>query len=128
VTVSVGIEMDAWTLEEYGVLKAELEAQLKKEGLLPPPDNIFLFHGDSTDERVHEAMAMQTGFGVEKFDVFYTYLVMHEEFAALLAEKAKRGSFFVVYGFDKIMPRYRSFTLLRDMSPMEGILALYQKD
>ncbi|MCP4668296.1 MAG: hypothetical protein GY849_18285, partial [Deltaproteobacteria bacterium] len=54
-------------------------------------------------------------------------LVMHEEFAGLIAEKGKKGAIFMVYGCQKILPRYKGFRLLDHISPMEGILALYQK-
>jgi len=128
VKVSVGIELDEWTLDEYGPLKSELETVLKQERLLPPPENIALFHGDATDQGIHQKIAGETGASLEEFDIFYTYLVMHEEFAALIAEKGKRGSIFMVYGLNKIMPEYDEFRLLKDISPMEGILAVYRKN
>jgi hypothetical protein len=34
----------------------------------------------------------------------------------------------MVYGLDRILPKYEGLQLLEDVSPMEGILALYQKD
>ena len=128
VRLSVGIELDEWTLEEYDPLRGELENTLEKEGLLSPPANIFLFHGDSTDKILHDSITREAGIGIESFDLFYTYLIMHEEFAEMLAERAKRGSIFMVYGLNRIMPRYPGFRLLQDLSPMEGILALYQKE
>jgi len=128
VRLSVGIELDEWTLEEYNPLRAELDKTLQEEGLLSPPANIFLFHGDSTDKTLHDSIAHKTGAGIESFDLFYTYLIMHEEFAEMLAEKAKKGSIFMVYGLNKILPRYPGFRLLQNLSPMEGILALYQKE
>lgn len=128
VRLSVGIELDEWTLEEYDPLRDELENTLEKEGLLSPPANIFLFHGDSTDKTLHDSIEPKTGIGIESFDLFYTYLVMHEEFAEMLAERAKRGSIFMVYGLNRILPKYPGFRLLQDLSPMEGILALYQKE
>ncbi|MBC8418356.1 MAG: hypothetical protein ISR62_05685 [Desulfobacteraceae bacterium] len=127
VKLSVGIELDEWTLDEYGPLRTELEGALKNEGFLSPPENIFLFLGDSTDESLHDAIMRKTDIGLDAFDLFYTYLVMHEEFAEMLAEKAKPGSIFMIYGLQKILPRYPGFRLLQHLSPMEGILALYQK-
>ncbi|MCP4666645.1 MAG: hypothetical protein GY849_09775, partial [Deltaproteobacteria bacterium] len=124
VRISAGIELDAWTFEEYGPLRAEVEGALKAEGLLALPENTFLFQGDSTDEAVHEAIRSETGVPFREFDLFYTYLVMHEEFAGLIAEKGKKGAIFMVYGFQKILPRYKGFRLLDHISPMEGILAL----
>lgn len=127
VKLSVGIELDEWTLDEYGPLRTELEGALKNEGFLSPPENIFLFLGDSTDESLHDSIMRKTDIGLDAFDLFYTYLVMHEEFAEMLAEKAKPGSIFMIYGLQKILPRYPGFRLLKHLSPMEGILALYQK-
>ncbi len=128
VRLSIGIELDEWTLEEYDPLRSELENTLEKEGLLSPPSNIFLFHGDSTDKALHDSITHKAGIGIESFDLFYTYLIMHEEFAEMLAERARRGSIFMVYGLNKILPKYPGFRLLENLSPMEGILALYLKE
>jgi hypothetical protein len=128
VKLSVGIEMDEWTLDEYAPLRSKLEGVLKEQGLLLPRKNIFLFHGDSTDERIHQTITRDTGVCFEEFDLFYTYLVMHQEFAELIAKKAKRGSIFLVYGLHDILPTYSGFSLLSHISPLEGILALYRKD
>jgi len=127
VRLSVGIEMDEWTLDEYGPLRCRLEAFLEKEGLQTPPENVFLFHGDSTDRRLHETVALRTGLQVGSFNLFYTYLVMHDAFAEMLAETARKDAIFMVYGLHKILPQYPGFRLLRHLSPLEGILALYQK-
>ena len=125
---SVGVELDEWTLDEYGPLRTELMETLKKEKIPFPDGNIHLFHGDATDETVHDRIAGETGLGLSDFDLFYTYLMMHEEFALMLAEKAKKGSIYMVYGLHKIMPRYEGFRLIKDLSPMEGVLALYEKE
>jgi hypothetical protein len=127
VKLSVGIELDEWTFEEYGPLRAEVEGVLKAKGLLALPENTYLFHGDATDEGTHAAIRRETGVSFEEFDLFYTYLVMHEEFAELIATKGKRGAIFMVYGLEKILPTYEGFHLLDHISPMEGILAFYQK-
>ncbi|MCD6305325.1 MAG: hypothetical protein J7M32_03440 [Deltaproteobacteria bacterium] len=127
VSLSVGIEIDEWTLDEYGPLRSSLEAALEKGALLPPPENIFLFQGDATDKSLHDAIARRTGRTLRSFDVFYTYLMMHDVFAEMLAESARKGAIFMVYGLDAILPQYPGFRLLRDMSPMEGILALYER-
>ena len=108
-------------------LKTGLEDTLKKDNLSLPPDNIFLFHGDSMDDGLHETIKKQTGVGFEEFDLFYTYLTMHEEFAELITRKAKKGALFMVYGLEKIMPRYKGLRLLTPEKSMEGILVLYQK-
>ena len=128
VKLSVGIELDEWTLKEYDPLRGKLENALQQEGLLSPPLNIFLFHGDSTDKTLHDSITRKVDMGIESFDLFYTYLIMHEEFAEMLAERAKRGSIFMVYGLNRILPRYPGFRLLQNLSPMERILALYQRE
>ncbi|MFH1242148.1 MAG: hypothetical protein V1689_07270 [Pseudomonadota bacterium] len=128
VKTSVGIETDGWTLEEYGPLRSELEQVLDKDGLLSPPGNVFLYEGDSKDESVYDRITRETGIGFDDFDLFYTYLVMHQEFAQLIAESAKKGAIFMVYGLHRILPQYEGLSLLSHISPLERILALYQKD
>ena len=127
VKYSVGIELDDWTLEEYAPLRSELEGILHHEGQMSLPENIFLFHGDSMDRAVHEKIELETGVGFEDFDLFYTYLIMHDEFAGLIAEKAKPGSIFMVYGLHRILPRYPGLQHLEDLSPMEGVVGVYRK-
>jgi len=125
---SVGIELDEWTLDEYAPLRSNVEALLEADGLPCPPENISLFHGDSTDRKLHDSIAERTGLRIEAVDIFYTYLVMHDAFAEMLAETAKTGAVFMVYGLHKILPRYPGFRLLEHLSPMEGILALYERE
>jgi len=127
VRLSIGIELDEWTLDEYMPLKTMLEDSLKKNHLSLPPQNIFLFHGDSMDEGLYETIKKQTGVSFGDFDLFYTYLTMQEEFADLIARKAKKGAIFMVYGLSKLMPRFEGLRLLTPEKPMEDILALYQK-
>lgn len=124
---SVGVELDEWTLQESGGFRMELEHALKSDRLILPPDNIFLLHGDAADETVHKTIVRETGVAFEKFDVFYTYLIIHEECARLIARRAQSGSILMVYGLDKVLPRYEEMQLMEDVSPIEGILALYQK-
>jgi len=127
VQTSVGIELDPWTLDEYRPLRQALKRELQKAAFILPPENIHLFEGDSLDPLVHRKIAQQTGLTLEDFNVFYTYLLMHEEFAALIAERAAKGAVFLVYGLDKIMPRYEGLRLREDLSPLEGILGVYEK-
>ena len=126
--LSVGVEMDEWTLDEYAPLKKELTETLETSGMTLPKRNLHLFHGDAMDEGVHDRISQETGLRLADFDLFYTYLMMHEEFAHMLAEKAKKGAIYMVYGLNNIMPRYPGFRLMKDLSPMEGILALYEKE
>jgi len=127
VKLSVGVELDEWTLDEYAPLRSMLEQTLEKGGLLPPRENIFLFHGDSTAGQVHRILRKETGVPLESFDLFYTYLVMHEEFASLIRDRGKKGAIYMVYGLNKILPRYEGFRHLDHISPLKGILALYEK-
>jgi SAM-dependent methyltransferase len=124
---SVGIELDDWTLDDYAPLRKELDALLAEKRLLSPSKNIFLYHGDSTDESLHDRVHHETGVSFDQFDLFYTYLTMQEEFAELIARKAKPGAFFMVYGLEKILPRFTGLQLLTPDRPLEGIVALYRK-
>jgi SAM-dependent methyltransferase len=124
---SVGIELDEWTLDDYGPLREELEATLTQRGLLLPRQNISLYHGDSMDESLHDRIHHETGVRFDQFDLFYTYLTMQEEFAELIVRKAKPGAVFMVYGLEKIIPRFTGLHLLTPERPLEGIIALYQK-
>ena len=123
---SVGIEIDEWTLEEYEPLRKSLDSALSQDQLLLPPENISLYLGDSTDESLHQRIDHETGLGFEDFDLYYTYLTMQEEFAGLIAKKAKPGAVFMVYGLATIIPRLPGFRLMTP-TPLEGILALYEK-
>jgi hypothetical protein len=124
---SVGIELDEWTLDDYKPLRQELDASLTERRLPLPQRNIFLYHGDSIDESLHERIYRETGVPFGQFDLFYTYLTMQMEFAELIARKAKSGAVFMVYGLEKIMPRLTGLRLLTRERPLEGIVALYQK-
>jgi hypothetical protein len=124
---SIGVEIDEWTLDEYHPLALELDIILKKEALLPLPKNINLFCGDATDEDLYASIFNETDVKFEDFDLFYTYLIMYEEFAELIGRKAKKGAVFMIYGLESIMPRIDGFNLLTNEGPIEGILALYRK-
>ena len=124
---SVGIEIDEWTLDDYKPLRQELDVLLTERKLRLPQNNIFLYHGDSMDESLHDRIQHETGVRFNQFDVFYTYLTMMEEFAELIAQKARPGALFMVYGLERIIPRLTGFRLLTPERPLEGIIALYQK-
>jgi SAM-dependent methyltransferase len=124
---SVGIELDEWTLDDYEPLRQKLDALLTEQGLRLPEDNIFLYHGDSMDDLLHERIHHETATRFNQFDVFYTYLTMMEEFAELIVRKAKPGALFMVYGLEKIIPRLEGLRLLTPERSLEGIIALYRK-
>jgi SAM-dependent methyltransferase len=124
---SIGIELDEWTLDDYSLLREELDTKLIELQLPLPPDNIHLFVGDSLDPGLHGRIHSRTGVGIEDIDIFYTYLTLHEEIAELISQKAKPGAVFMVYGLEKIMPRYDGLELLTPNGPLEGIIAVYKK-
>jgi hypothetical protein len=124
---SVGVELDEWILDDYRGLRRDLDRVLLQEGFPLPSDNIFLFHGDTTDPVLHERLRRDTGLGFEDFDFFYTYLTMHEEFAELINKKARKGAVFMLYGIERILPRLEGLRLLT-IEPLEGMIALYQKE
>jgi hypothetical protein len=124
---SVGIEMHDWILDEYAPLKKALESSLSEHHLQSPPSNISLIYGDTLDAAVHETLTERTGVCFEEFDLFYTYLTMHEEFAELIAQKAKRGAVFMIYGLERVLPKLDGLQLLTPGELIQGIIALYQK-
>ena len=124
---SIGIELDEWTLEEYLPNKTMLEAELERNHLLLPPDNILLFQGNAMERSLYESVRKEAGIAFEEVDIFYTYLSMQEEFAGLIADKARKGAVFMVYGLEKIMPKHKGLNLLTPETPLKGALALYQK-
>jgi hypothetical protein len=124
---SVGIEVHDWILDEYAPLKKALEGALKEHHFQPPPHNISLIHGDTLNAGVHEIMTERTGRTFEDFDLFYTYLTLYEEFAELIARKAKRGAVFMIYGLEKVLPKLDGLQLLTPGRLIQGIIALYQK-
>ena len=125
--ISIGIEVDDWTLDDYLILRSDLERELKALHV-PPPPPVVLFHGDATDENLYERIRKETGAGFEDIDLFYTYLTMQHEFASVIAKRAKTGAILMVYGLEKIMPQHKGLRLLTDDKALEGILALYQKE
>jgi hypothetical protein len=124
---SIGVELDEWTLAEYSPLRMELEASLRSKALILPPTNTLLYHGNSTEDEIYRRIGKEAGVGPADFDLFYTYLSMYEEFAGVIAEKAKKGSVFMLYGVERILPQLEGLHLLTPRRPIQGILALYQK-
>ena len=124
---SVGIEVHDWILDEYAPLKKGLEYTLREHHLQCPPHNIWLLHGDTLDEAMHETITERTGASFEQFDLFYTYLTMYEEFAELIVQKAKRGAVFMIYGLERVLPKLNGLQLLTPGKLIQGIIALYQK-
>jgi hypothetical protein len=125
--LSVGIELDDWILDDSAGLKQGVEDELSRLGLPPLPGNIRLFSGDSTDEFLYHMVEEETGTPFKAFDLFYTYLTMQKEFAEFIADKARPGAVFAVYGLERIQPELPGFELLTPGRALNGILALYRK-
>ncbi|MBW2136586.1 MAG: class I SAM-dependent methyltransferase [Deltaproteobacteria bacterium] len=127
VRLSAGMELDEWTLDDYQQLRTALIGKLKRRCLPVPPDNIRLFNGDALDEDLYRVLEEETGVPFGDFDIFYTYLTMHDEFAEIIARKARKGAIFMVYGLNSILPKYQGLRLLTSSGSLNGILAIYQK-
>jgi SAM-dependent methyltransferase len=124
---SVGIEIDPEILAEFSPRKKELTHRLQSENLIQSPDNIFLFNGNSLEAATYERIENTINVRFEEIDLFYTYITLHDLFAAKIAEEAKPKALYLVYGFSKILPRYQGLKLLIPDVASQGILALYGK-
>lgn len=127
VRLSIGIEIDSEILSEYGPRKAELVSILKDKGAALPPENIFLFHGSSLDDRTFDEIQSGTGIDFRDIDLFYTYITLHDVFAEKIAERGRPGAYYLVYGFSRVLPRYESFELINPDVGARSIAALFRK-
>ena len=126
VRLSLGIEIDSEILSEYAMRKKELTSILEREAGLLPPENIFLFRGNSLDDRIFEEIRSGTGVALEDIDVFYTYITLHDVFAERIAERGRPGAYYLVYGFNRILPHYEGFELVLPDVGAQGIAALFR--
>ncbi len=124
---SVGIEIDPEILAEYRQRKKDLTLELQGENLLQLPDNIRLFQGNSLETATYDLIENSIGVRFDRIDLFYTYITLHDLFAAKIAEAAKTKALYLVYGFSKILPRYQGLELLIPDVASQGIVALYGK-
>lgn len=127
VRLSIGIEIDSEIMSEYGPRKNELISILKSEGVVPPPENIFLFHGSSLEEETFDEIKSRTGVDFGNIDLFYTYITLHDVFAEKIAERGRPGAYYLVYGFNKVLPDYDSFELVDPDVGAQAIAALFRK-
>jgi len=127
VKLSVGIEIDPEILAEYNPRKEELVHKLRRANLIQPIDNISLFRGNSLEPTTYEQIESTVNVSFEKIDIFYTYITLHDLFAAKIAAEAKPKALYLVYGFNKILPRYQGLGLLIPDLASQGIVALYGK-
>jgi hypothetical protein len=124
---SIGIEIDSEFLAEFVPRKEELVNRLQKANLLLPPDNVLLFRGNSLEASTYQRVFAEADVRFEDIDLFYTYITLHDVFAEKIALEAKKGSLYLVYGFNKVLPRYQGLELLIPDVASQGIGALYGK-
>ena len=127
VKLSVGMEIDPEILAEYHPRKEELDHKLRKANLIRPKDNINLFQGNSLEAAAYKQIESQVKVRFSEIDLFYTYITLHDFFGAKIAAKAKPKALYLVYGFNKILPRYQGLELLIPDLASQGIVALYGK-
>jgi len=125
--ISVGVEQDQWTLDEYLPLKRELDSRLNELELTRSPDNIRLFCGDSTAPSVHDAIRESTGLALSDFDLFYAFVAGPDPLAELVAMRGRPGAVYLVYSMNRIFPKYPGLQLIEDLSPLNDVLAVYRK-
>ena len=127
VKLSVGIEIDPEILAEYNQRKEEVGDKLREANLIQPVDNITLFRGNSLEAATYEQIENTINLRFEEIDIFYTYITLHDLFGAKIAAEAKPKALYLVYGFNKILPRYQGLELLIPDLASQGIVALYGK-
>ncbi len=124
---SVGIEIDPEILAEYSQRRKELTLKLQHSNLLQPIDNISLFQGNSLEAATYDLIESSIGVRFERIDLFYTYITLHDLFAAKIAEEGKQKALYLVYGFNRILPRYQGLEILIPDVASQGIVSLYGK-
>ena len=124
---SVGIEIDPEILKEFHQRKNELSHRLRRSKLILPPNNIFVFRGNSLGSEVYEMINNSIGIGFADIDLFYTYITLHDLFAEKISREAQEGALYMVYGFSKILPRYQGLEIIISDVASQGIVALYGK-
>jgi hypothetical protein len=105
-----------------------LVESIRRAGLIEPPDNIFVCSGSSLDASTHEQVFSATGVRFTEMDLFYTYITLHDLFGELIGREAGPGALYLVYGFNRILPRYDRLDLLIPDIASQGIAALYKKN
>lgn len=127
VKLSLGIEIDPEILAEYNPRKEELGHKLQRANLIQPINNITLLLGNSLEATTYEQLESTINVRFEEIDIFYTYITLHDLFGAKIAAKAKPKALYLVYGFNKILPRYQGLELLIPDLASQGIVTLYGK-
>lgn len=127
VSTSIGIEIEPDILAEFTPRLDGVRRTLERSGLLLPPDNVHLFRGDSLRAETYSHISQSLDTGFSDIDLFYTYITLHDLFAEKIAEEARDGALYLVYGFKDILPRYQGLELLIPDLGSQGIVALYRK-
>jgi hypothetical protein len=127
VKLSVGMEIDPQILAEYNPRKEELGYKLRRANLIQPINNIVLFEGNSLEASSFKQIESTVNVRFDQIDLFYTYITLHDLFGAKIAAEAKPKALYLVYGFNKILPRYHGLELLIPDLASQGIVALYGK-
>ena len=127
VKLCLGIEIDPEILAEFGTRKTELESRLRQANLEVPPANLALFQGSSMAPETYAEIHRQHGISFADIDLFYTYITLHDVFAAKIAAEANPGALYLVYGFNRILPRYDHLEVVIPDLGSQGIAALYRK-
>jgi hypothetical protein len=126
--VSIGVEIEDFIYEEYEMRRREVEELIAREHLHPIPDNVFIILGNSLSGETHSEIVNRTGVTLRDVDIFYTYITLHDAFAELIASRARSGAYYMVYGFNSVLPRYEGFTLINPDLGNQGLIALYRKN
>jgi len=122
---SIGVELEDFIYEEYFQRRREVDLLLS-QGLLPLGNNLCILNGDALNDDTHRQVESITGISLRDVDIFYTYITLHDVYADMLQKKANPGSFYMVYGFSAILPRYDGFTLLNPDVGGHRLVALYR--
>ena len=127
VRLSIGIEIDGEILAEYERRREDLSALLIAGDLEPPPENIALFRGSSLEPGTFRKVREASGADFGDIDLFYTYITLHDLFAEKIKADAKPGALYLVYGFNRVLPRYEGLDVVIPDVAGQGIAALYRK-
>lgn len=127
VKMSIGIEIDQDILVEYPSRKKDLDSAIQRADLIAPPSNIALFNGSSLEDTTYQQLFESTGIRYTEIDLFYTYITLHDLFAEKISKEGKEGALYLVYGFNKVLPRYEGLELFAPDVAGQGIAALYIK-
>ena len=122
---SIGIEIDHDILAEYTPRKINLCHTLQKKNLFLPPDNTYLFGGNSLEPSTYEHISHEIGVSFSDIHFFYTYITLHDLFAEKIARETKTGTLYLVYGFHKVLPQYKGLNVLISDLGSQGIATLY---